>query len=367
MADTQLDPAVPTFGTIWKLRIAAIIWFLLIAGCLLALPTLVDATVLLVIAAALLSFALGAGLAWLYRKFRQASDHGFLHDWLKAALATFCVLCITMAAPVYYFAMRTAADPPLLPRAVLTNGQKTVVFQGMMHIGTQQFYKQVVFDLEQALADGYVLYYEGVQPNPKGDKWFSDTLAGGGDLSANYTALSKLCGLKFQSDYFGLLQADQREHPERHVIGDVDTWQMQQEFERLKRDDPEFAAKIDAELSAKNADQGSGPMNSPVTALNQLTDGQLKLMGYFCRNQASNVIRTEQEPNQLKKVILNFRNQALVRQMLSDPHDKIYVTYGAEHLKGVFALLRKADPRWRIESVTWTTPIAAPQQLEGEL
>lgn len=363
----QRKEGMPSPAAVWKLRLTTIIWFLLIVGCLVALPVIFDATALLVIVAVLLAVALGAAIAWLYRKLSKRSDSGFRHDWLKAAIATFCVLCIAMAAPVYYFAMRTAVDPPLLPRAVLTNGDKTLVFQGMMHIGTERFYKQVVYDLEQALADGYVLYYEGVQPNPKGDKWFSDTLAGGGDLSANYTALSKLCGLKFQSDYFKLLEADKREHPERHVIGDVDSWQMQQEYERLKRVDPEFAAKIDAEIAAKNADTGTGPMSNPVSALNQLTDGQLKLMGYFCRDQASNVIRKEGEPTQLKKVILNFRNRELVNQIVSDPNDKIYVTYGAEHLRGIIPLLQKADPRWRVQSVTWSSPVAAPEHLEGEL
>ena len=34
----------------------------------------------------------------------------------------------------------------------------------MQHIGSGDFYKSVVFDLEQALADGYTLFYEGVTP-----------------------------------------------------------------------------------------------------------------------------------------------------------------------------------------------------------
>lgn len=88
-------------------------------------------------------------------------------------------------------------------------------------------------------------------------------------------------------------------------------------------------------------------------------------MGYFCRDQASAVIRKTGEPTQLKKVILDFRNRALVKQILSDPHDKIYITYGAEHLKGVIALLQKADPRWKVESVTWSVPVEAPRELKG--
>ena len=38
---------------------------------------------------------------------------------------------------------KVQADPPLLPQATLTNGQKTVVFQGMIHVGMESFYKSV--------------------------------------------------------------------------------------------------------------------------------------------------------------------------------------------------------------------------------
>jgi len=53
---------------------------------------------------------------------------------------------------------------PGLLGAERASGQKTAVFQGMQHIGSEDFYKSVVFDLEQALADGYTLFYEGVTP-----------------------------------------------------------------------------------------------------------------------------------------------------------------------------------------------------------
>jgi hypothetical protein len=69
----------------------------------------------------------------------------------------------------------------MLGLASLPNGQKTVVFQGMQHIGSEDFYKSVVFDLEQALADGYTLFYEGVMPvagRPDLTDWFNQTLRG---------------------------------------------------------------------------------------------------------------------------------------------------------------------------------------------
>ncbi|MNY07205.1 hypothetical protein D3C86_1400000 [compost metagenome] len=161
---------------------------------------------------------------------------------LKTALATFALLSILAAAPIYFLAFNAALRPVTVPLATLSNGKKTVVFQGMMHIGTESFYMGVVYDLERALTEDYVLFYEGVQPDPSAEAWFSQTLAGGGDLSANHTALGKACGLDFQLNYFTLLDVDKAAHPERHVTADVTTGDMKREYERLVRMEPAFAA-----------------------------------------------------------------------------------------------------------------------------
>ncbi|MAC81794.1 MAG: hypothetical protein CML66_27495 [Rhodobacteraceae bacterium] len=261
--------------------------------------------------------------------------------------------------------MKTETDPALLPRAILTDGDKTVVFQGMMHVGSERFYKQIVYDAEAALADGYVLYYEGVQPNPEGDAWFSENLAGGGDLATNYKMLGDLCGLQFQLDYFGLLDEDRKVRPESHVTADVDTLRMKEEFDRLMVNDPEFAAGYRPEEQEEDgADAG---IAAGIAALDGMTAGQKKLSGYVCRFMMSNAAKGGGEARQIDKVVLDFRNRELVQRILADPHDKIYITYGSNHLKGVLALLQDADAAWRVESVSWIRPLEAPEHLEAEL
>jgi hypothetical protein len=84
----------------------------------------------------------------------------------------------------------------------LSNGQKTVVFQGMQHIGSEDSYKSVVFDLELALADGYTLFYEVVTPvasRPDLSDWLNQTLRGTKqDQSGGYKKMADQCGLSFQ-------------------------------------------------------------------------------------------------------------------------------------------------------------------------
>ena len=69
----------------------------------------------------------------------------------------------------------------------------------------------------------------------------------------------------------------------------------------------------------------------------------------------------------MKKVILDYRNRALADRIAADPHDKIYITYGAAHIRGVVDLLKEKNPDWKIESITWARPIDTPEKLEGEL
>jgi hypothetical protein len=82
--------------------------------------------------------------------------------------------------PIYYLANWVQTGPTALPLATLVNGQKTVVFQGMQHVASEDFYKSVVFDLEKALVDGYTLFCEGVQPvpgRPDLNEWFNKPCA----------------------------------------------------------------------------------------------------------------------------------------------------------------------------------------------
>ena len=212
-----------------RIGVSAIICFVVGVAFLLGLPVLFSISLWVLLAVAALALLLGLLLNGTLRLLFGKKKNRSL---LKSVGVFFCLLTITTALPIYYLAYKVQADPPLLPQATLTNGQKTVVFQGMIHVGMEGFYKSVVYDLEEALSDGYRLYYEGVQPSPgEGDAWFAEQLAGGGDLAENYKVLADACGVKFQIDYFGLMERDAQQHPERHVAADVTSLEMKQEYD----------------------------------------------------------------------------------------------------------------------------------------
>lgn len=51
-------------------------------------------------------------------------------------------------------------------------------------------------------------------------------------------------------------------------------------------------------------------------------------------------------------VTVNARNQNLVKHIIEEPENFIYLTYGAAHFKGVFDNLKAIDPNWQIVSTT---------------
>lgn len=367
MADVVTAPV--SFGTRWKLRISAVLWFLLLAGFLLGVPVLLEVSWLVVAGLVVLALVLGLIVAWLIRLvFSGQRRQSFLASYVKAVLGTLFVLGIVVALPIYYAAVLTSLKPLTVPQATLSNGKQTVVFQGMMHIGSEPFYKGVVYDLEKALSDGYVIYYEGVQGSPEGDKWFADTLAGGGDLSANYKMLSDVCGLSFQLDYFQLLRADMAARPDRHVAADVSTADMMHEYERLAAADPGFAARVQpAKADAKATTDSSEGLSSVINLLDGGTADQKRIAGYACRGFLTWTLGRPEAPSPLDPVILDYRNRVLADRIAKDTHELIYITYGAGHLPGLLKDLQAIDPAWEIKSVKWQRVVEAPDDVTGQL
>lgn len=358
-----------------RIRLGTVIWFVLVLGFLLSLPVIFNWASWVFLVILVIAAVLAIPTAWLRRAiFDRAHQRPFARHWVHSSVALLFVLCIVVAAPIYYLATVTETRPASFPQATLTNGQKTVVFQGMQHFGSENFYKSVIYDLEKALADGYIIYYEDVQTSTPESKAFfeklSGVLTGSSDLSGTYKAMAKACGLKFQSDYFTLLEADKKEHPERHVIADVDAVELKQEYERLLRTDSEFAKAHANDFNESSGGDSSGSMAQAIEWLESGSESQKKLAGIVCRGILTLALAPKEDklPGKFDPIILDFRNHALANRIIEEPHDKIFITYGANHLTGLLDLLKQQDPDWKVATVKWMRTIEAPKRsLEGKL
>lgn len=365
-------PAVSTLQ-LWRIRLQAIVWFVLVVSFVLGLPIILGwgygLLALLVLVAAVLAVA----SAWLVQRFSAiAAKRPFASLWLRQLPVWVLVLGTLVAAPFYYLMVVTDTRPATVPQVALTNGTKRVVFQGMQHIGSEHFYQAVIYDLEKALSEGYVSWYEGVQtPTPESKAFFeklSRELVGGSDLSGTYKTLGQVCGMKFQLDYFGLLEADKAAHPARHLVADVDALEMKAEYERLMREDAAFAKAHANDFQPKPASNDNAVILKVMDWLKAGSASQQALGGVACRglfslNSATQGTVTER----MDQVILDFRNRALAKRITQSTDDKIFITYGANHLRGLVAELRKLDPKWTVGSVKWLRTIEAPEHIEGAL
>jgi hypothetical protein len=352
---------------VWMIRLGAILSFLLLIGALLSLPVVLEVGWWALPGLVIIAAVVALPISWAVRKVLASQRaHNWASTFALTIIVSFASLAILLTAPIYYLALNAALRPVTVPLATLSNGQKTVVFQGMMHIGTESFYKGVVYDLERALNDGYVLFYEGVAPDPEGDAWFRQTLADGGDLSDNYLAFGKACGLQFQLEYFTLLDADKALHPGRHVIADVTTGDLKREYDRLVRTDPSFAAYARS-VGERDDQTTSATIANLIGTLDRATPGQRALIGTACRGMVNTISSKDAPAEPINRVILDYRNRALATRIIQSPANRIYVTYGAAHLPGLLRDLQSADPAWQLKSIKWERTIAAPDNLSGRL
>jgi hypothetical protein len=356
----------------WPARLSGALWLALILFALAGLLVVGKLPVWIVGLVVAAGVTLGA-LLFLLRWLAKRGDPAYSprRSFVAFALAGALGMVGFASLPVYYLAFWVQSGPTAVPLATLSNGQKTVVFQGMQHIGSEEFYKSVVFDLEQALADGYTLFYEGVTPvdgRPDLTDWFNQTLRGSKqDLSAGYKKMAAQCGLSFQLNYFDPIKADIAIHPSRHITADANFLEMKTEYDRLLREDPAFAAAMAAKAAkAKQATSDSGdPFALFLGIVEGATPEQKKLAGIVCRGvlgmAVSGALGEEKDP--ANRVIVDFRNKTLARFVADSKADKIYITYGAAHFPGFFAELQKRDPKFAIRSVKGVRPMMLPDEV----
>jgi hypothetical protein len=354
-----------------RLRISfcAITWFILFCTFLLGALVLTAWSPWLLWLFVAIAFIIALPVSWCIRRYSKLVKTKFSH-LIKTATLTLFILVSAFTLPFYFLAYYSEAHPLIMPQAVLTNGKKTVTFQGMVHVGSENFYKSVIYDLEMALDDGYRLYYEGITPStPEADTWFSKVIAGGGSLSTNYRDIASVCGVEFQLDYFQLMARDMQRNPDRHATIDVTTEALQKEYLRLAKENPEFAKASNKESNGES-DASDDTAKRIITFIHDANEGQKTIIGVLCRGFFS--IRLQPSlsgnaPQPLDPLLLDFRNQHLAEQILAEKSDKIYITYGAGHLPGVIKLLQQTDPAWELKSLKWLRGMSAPEHLEGQL
>ena len=354
----------------FRVSIKAIIWFILLGCFLISAPLLSAWSWWLLLGMVASGFLLAVPLFLLRRIWnKKRPSYTASGLYVRSALACSIVLVFLAALPVYYFAYQVSSSPMSVPKVSMTNGKKTIVFQGMMHIGAETFYKSIAYDVERAIADGYHVHFEGIKESPgEGDQFLANYLGGGNAINDNYKAISDICGLKFQKDYFGIMEEHAKKNPSQVRETDVSSLDLKTEYNRLVQTDPEFAAAEGPQAQkTKTADKEGEYIAAVLALLHHSTPQQQKLVGIIGRGFINTVMSVAATNSQKNKLILHYRNRFLTNQVLKDEHDRIYILYGVAHIQGVVELLRSVDPGWKIGSISWQRVIAEPEQAKGQI
>lgn len=239
--------------------------------------------------------------------------------------------------------------PATMPRYTLTNGEKILVFQGMSHIGTENFYKQVADTISKHKKEGFVLFYEWVRPGSEENTTrFNELLWVQFDADL-YENFSKLYGLTHQDNTLFLWLENDKDY---NIDLSLDTI-----VEIYNQRFP------DATPPQREVLQASQEITKVLTSLN---DRQLAILVYLNQAIVSTIIKSEWLRESLLEVsgnanvfevILEDRNMFLVDAIEQSDEEKIIVIYGLMHFRWVYEELKRRDPKWTIQKTDYLSPL----------
>jgi hypothetical protein len=200
--------------------------------------------------------------------------------------------------------------------AELSNKEKVVEFIPMHHVGKSEFYDGVKEIVSHYKAEGFVVYYEGVQLITAMDSALQDSYD---------RKLRRMIGVSLDTNGYAHYFHDKGlfrglvDQPRYHKLG-VDSNDINVDIEKYKLVDAyeEKFGKI--ELTD--------------------VDKRLRLIEGYPRSY-------KLPKEKVMSIILNYRNQNLANYIQASADKKIIVIYGEEHLKGTYGLLKELDPSWK--------------------
>jgi len=283
-----------------------------------------------------------------WKKLRKKDyiDYREFAIWFLYKISLFTLILSTILWSFAYF--ENEISPAPMPRYVISNGDKEVVFQAMSHIWSKEFYNTIRKDLIDYKSASGVYFYEWVRPwSEKNKKDFNKAIWIKFDKWL-YKKFSKLYGVEYQDNtiYYNLVN-----NLDFNVDLSID------DIMNLYNKDPQKTKSLTPPIDATKT------ITDTLTSLN---DRELQILVYV--NQAilnfiiksdwlKDVITTNFANKKLFDVILWERNKVVSNTIIKSKYKKIYITYWLLHFKGVLELLKQNDSKWKIIDIRRLYPI----------
>ncbi|MBW7954585.1 hypothetical protein H3C61_02105 [Candidatus Gracilibacteria bacterium] len=284
-----------------------------------------------------------------YTFFSYQNYNVFLNYFLNRIVALIVTLFVIIGGFAYY---ENDISPATIPVYKITNGDKTVIFHGMSHIGTKDFYNKVKENIKKYKKLGYTLYFEGVRPgNEQNHKDFDNALGVKFD-EKTYDSFSKLYGLVNQDNSIFLNLVNNKD-----INVDVSMDDIMEKYNNIKQT---------SGLQNRQYNQPIDINDVVVRELSKLNPKELELFRYVNKSFINFILKSEEiqstiqnnfSNKELFEVILDERNKVIADKIIHSEDKNIIATYGLLHFKGIFELLKQNDVKWRIEKIDYLYPL----------
>ncbi len=275
-------------------------------------------------------------IAWRKLRKKELVPSGiFIQNFLYSVSWMILILSSLLFGTSYYF---NSINPASMPLYTISNGEKIVKFQTMIHIAKPNFYEKVKENLINFKKEWAVYFFEWVKA------WKKE----------NHEKFNKALWIKFDENLYKNLSklywvSMQNNKEFLWLVNDKD-------FNIDISMDEIIAFYDKKDLWEKNLKAPLDANKEIIKVLSKLNEKELKILVYF--NQAilnaliwNKYILAQMENasnKELFEVILWERNNILANEILNSPHKKIFITYWKLHFEGVFNILKQKDNNWKI-------------------
>lgn len=276
-------------------------------------------------------------------------------EYFLYKVSTWLFLSIVIVWWLVYY--KNEISPTPMPTHYLSNWDKTVIFQWMSHIWSEQFYKNVQTNLWEKKQDWYVYYYEWVRPwSQENMDNFDDAIWIQFDENL-YKNFSKLYWVIHQDNSIYLNLVNNKDY---NIDLSID--EIMEYYSELNKKTGNISETNDLSKNQETIDINA----TIIETLTSLNDKELSILRYINKGILNFIIWSESTQNlvmdnfankQLFSIILDKRNEVLSSEIINSDDKKIFITYGLLHFNWVFDILKESDENWEIIRTDNSYPI----------
>lgn len=209
----------------------------------------------------------------------------------------------------------------------ITNGEKTVVFLPLHHIGRKMYYEDIEKKIDSLQAIDFVVFYELVSAKDTNQENMINTARKFRKIQGDFQAKNGYLDT-INNKIYGSISYDAKynlvNQPEFTVMG-IDTLTAVNADLSLEELVMEFEKKH-GEVHLDSCDNNTG----------------------FSESYECEPLTKKLKKDFKKNYILGLRNKNLADMISATSSKNIFVIYGARHYKGMFEELREIDHNWKL-------------------